>query len=1062
MATSNRVFVSPGVYTSEFELSFIAQSVGVTTLGIAGETLKGPAFEPIFIKNYEEFINYFGDTSPEKFVNTQIPKYEAAYIAKAYLQQSNQLFVTRILGLSGYDAGPSWSITTVGGLNTSSINWVTNSVGGTAPPSTSTDFTVPSVTFTAYTSSTYTTVILGSTLSGIPINFNSVLTYNNTTYTITESMQLFIQNAVNSIYGSSTPATSHAVFYGPAVFLPASYPNSVIYLSGQTMNAATVDLTSPLNQPWYNSLFTYSSGSYSGVSFMGSIGSVTTTATPNEITGVMSFSYFQLSGATAAGWDDIVVATIRSRGVSDYTITDGGPVYEVNTLANLTMFCNNLSSNPYEPFVINGTATTAGAFSLDVSMLPTDSKYLPRVLGVSNFDKNKDEVPVFVEEIYPNLIEYGINYGYIQGFNCSFIDLLGARGQFASTGNNPGPSIGWYLDKYQTPESPWLVSQLQGNKVTRLFKFISISDGNAANTEIKLSILNISYTNNTFDIAVRDFNDTDANPIVLEKFTNCNMDPDSPGYVGKKVGTANGEYGLNSRFIMLEINYTADKLLLPCGFEGYVVRNYDTATPPFPIYKTKYNYPGEPLYGSVISLGDKVRRTYLGFSDGALAGRPGIDGDLLQYKGKKYEALCVTNPSSWDYQTKGFHLDSGATVCLIGPDFSTSGQTAFEVGPGDITTEPTSQTNPYYFTYARKFTLVMQGGFDGWNVYDEHRTNNDEFQIGRPYYLNSACPSPRFPTSAGSSFKQVTIDANTVDWSSSDYYAYLLGIRTFNNPAAVNINVLATPGIDYLNHWALCTNTIDMIENDRADSIYIMTSPDWEMYTANSTDFANFINPDDIVTILEDTEIDSNYTATYYPWVLIRDSVNNTQIYLPPTGEVCRNLALTDNIAFPWFATAGYTRGIVNSVKARKKLTQDDRDELYTGRINPIATFADVGTVIWGNKTLQITEGALNRVNVRRLLLQARKLISAVAIRLLFEQNDQKVRQDFLSAVNPILDAIRRDRGLYDFRVTVSNDPEDFDKQQLVGKIYIKPTKALEFIDIQFYITPQGASFENI
>ena len=205
-----------------------------------------------------------------------------------------------------------------------------------------------------------------------------------------------------------------------------------------------------------------------------------------------------------------------------------------------------------------------------------------------------------------------------------------------------------------------------------------------------------------------------------------------------------------------------------------------------------------------------------------------------------------------------------------------------------------------------------------------------------------------------------------------------------------------------------------------------------------------------------------NYTSTYYPWVLTKDTDNNTQLYLPPTAEVVRNIALTDNISFPWFAAAGYTRGIVNSIKARKKLTQEDRDVLDNGRINPIATFSDVGTVIWGNKTLQVKDSALNRMNVRRLLLQARKLISAVSVRLLFEQNDDKVRQDFLNAVNPILDSIRRDRGLYDFRVEVSSDSADLDRNQMTGKVYIKPSSSLEFIDITFYITPSGASFDNI
>jgi phage tail sheath protein FI len=223
-----------------------------------------------------------------------------------------------------------------------------------------------------------------------------------------------------------------------------------------------------------------------------------------------------------------------------------------------------------------------------------------------------------------------------------------------------------------------------------------------------------------------------------------------------------------------------------------------------------------------------------------------------------------------------------------------------------------------------------------------------------------------------------------------------------------------------------------------------------------------YIYPQESIVSLEETNIDSNYTATYYPWILVRDTTHNTQVYIPPTGEVCRNLALTDNVAFPWFASAGYSRGLVNSVKARLKLTQDERDILYQGRINPIATFSDVNTVIWGNKTLQVRESALNRLNVRRLLLQARKLISAVAVRLLFEQNDQIVRQQFLDTVNPILDAIRRDRGLTDFRVTVSSDPEDIDRNTMSGKIYIKPTRSLEFISLEFVITPTGASFEDI
>jgi phage tail sheath protein FI len=359
--------------------------------------------------------------------------------------------------------------------------------------------------------------------------------------------------------------------------------------------------------------------------------------------------------------------------------------------------------------------------------------------------------------------------------------------------------------------------------------------------------------------------------------------------------------------------------------------------------------------------------------------------------------------------------------------------------------------------------VCFAGGFDGWDIYREFRTNQDRFQLGSSGYLSGAYPSSRYPTATGDGiFKRIVVQNNTQDFANTDYYAYLLGILTFANPEATNINVFATSSIDYVNNSNLVEEAIDMVQYSRADSVYIATTPDYNMYTPDSTNPQDIIYSQEAVDNLDNTGIDSNYTATYYPWILTRDTVNNTQIYLPPTGEVCRNLALTDNISFPWFASAGYTRGLVNSIKARQKLTQTDRDTLYQGRINPIATFSDVGTVIWGNKTLQVADTALNRLNVRRLLLQARKLISAVAVRLLFEQNDQVVRQQFLDSVNPILDSIRRDRGLYDFRVTVSSSPEDLDRNTLTGKIYLKPTKALEFIDIEFFITPTGASFENI
>ena len=1066
MATqvNQKVYVSPGVYTSETDLSFVAQSVGVTTLGLVGETIKGPAFEPIFITNYDEFQAYFGGTEPTKFVNTQIPKYEAAYIAKSYLQQSNQLFVTRILGLSGYDAGPSWSIKTIANVDPLTIG---------LNPASATTWTA---SFTGTSTGNTVTFVGGGLPSPVLANFNTQYRLSDGS---TSSLALDFNSNLDNIMDTPSLSANTTVVYGAIpesnfYDLTGEYSNVINEYGCDTVNLATNDLSSDLNDPWYYANFDITSGNaYSGYSFFYYVSSLTS-GSSSTFSGTISGSVFTYSGTAYSEYNNMVVATLRSRGISLYTNSvdsdQHGPVYEVNALSALTLNCSGqysgITQSPYETFLISGVTKDNDNFSFETSMSAASSKYITKVLGVDNFGKSRNEVPVFVEEVYPSTLNYAYNQGYIRGLNCDLISLPGARSQDPS-------SIAYNVTQYKAPQTPYLVSELRGNKVYNLFRFISISDGNSANTEVKVSIANLSFNNMTFDVLVRNFFDTDANPVVIEKFTNCNMDPLSNNFVAKKIGSSDGEYALISRYIMVEMADEAPIDAIPCGFYGYTQREYSSVLnpSPVPIFKTKYYFPGEVIYNppfgastnTTESAGDIVRRSYLGFSS-----QFGVDDAFLQYKGTQNPINWVVSPlpvpgEQWNYLSKGFHMDSGATVVTISNSFQTSGQTAFECGVANFSSDPETQENPYYFIYSRKYTICFAGGFDGWDIYREHRTNQDRFQLGSSGFLAGASASQRYPNATGNGlFKRIVVQNNIQDFANTDYYAYLLGILTFANPESTNINVFATSSIDYVNNSNLVEEAIDMVQFSRADSVYIATTPDYQMFTPDATNSLDIIYSQEAVDNLDNTGIDSNYTATYYPWILTRDTVNNTQIYLPPTGEVCRNLALTDNIAFPWFASAGYTRGLVNSIKARVKLTQEDRDTLYQGRINPIATFADVGTVIWGNKTLQVADTALNRLNVRRLLLQARKLISAVAVRLLFEQNDQIVRQQFLDSVNPILDSIRRDRGLYDFRVTVSSTPEDLDRNTLTGKIYLKPTKALEFIDIEFFITPTGASFENI
>jgi hypothetical protein len=1060
MATSNKVFVSPGVYTSERDLSFVAQSVGVTTLGIVGETLTGPAFEPIFVANYDEFTALFGGTNPTKFVNTQIPKYEAAYIAKAYLSQSNQLFVTRVLGLSGYDAGPSWSITMQANLDPTTVSASTQSTW--------------SVSFTG---STGGTVTFGAFPSPISTYIGDTVTlFNGSSTTMSGQLASFIVSACTTNSLSASTMGQWGIMSASTFnsYTGAGYTGVTNFLGTSGTTTANADYTASTMDTWYYAAFDPQSGNnYDGISFNSVIGSnFGPTATPGSFSGTVSGTVLNFVATAYTDYNNVVIATLRSRGLN--SDSSGGPVYTVSGMSQVIMDTttgsySDVLENPYASFAISGVTNEGQNFNFETSFSTSDPDYISKVFGMTNFGKPRIEVPLFLEETFYNLMNWSYRKGYVRGLNSTLISLPSARED-----NGTNSSIGWYLEQYQTPATPFVVSELRGNTVYRLFRFVLISDGNSANQLVKMSIANMSFNNMTFDIIVRDFYDTDANPIVLEKFTNCTMDPGSNSFVAKKIGTSNGEFELKSTFIMVEMDEDAPIDSLPCGFEGFNFREYQGANSPFVIFKTEYNYPGQQIWNppfgtstgtdnTTLSSGDNVRKTYLGISNTV-----GIDYDFFQYKGKQNPTnlCCATDSAPWNYITPGFHMDSGATAVTIANIYVTSGQTAFECGSASFQSDPTNQSNPYYRTFARKFSLVAQGGFDGWDIYREYRSNTDTFMLGQPGYLKGASPlqSASYPNATGwGAFKQITIGDNTQDYGNTDYYAYLVGQQTFANPEAVNINVFVTPGIDYVNNSNLVEQAIDMIESDRADSLYVCTTPDYDMYAPTTSNFqADFIYPQEAVDNLEESNIDSNYTATYYPWILVRDGVNNTQVYIPPTSEVVRNLALTDNIAFPWFATAGYTRGLVNAVKARVKLTQEARDTLYEGRINPIATFSDVGTVIWGNKTLQIRQSALDRINVRRLLLQSRKLISAVAVRLLFEQNDEQVRQDFLDSVNPILDSIRRDRGLVDFRVTVSNSPEDIDANQLVGKIYLKPTRALEFIDIEFLITPTGASFEDI
>ena len=595
-------------------------------------------------------------------------------------------------------------------------------------------------------------------------------------------------------------------------------------------------------------------------------------------------------------------------------------------------------------------------------------------------------------------------------------------------------------------------------EVNKLFRFHTITDGNNANYEVKVSIENIRPDEGVFDVVVRRIDDADEQIMPLERFGRCSMIPGDSNYIAYKIGSFDGVYESKSKYITVEVNETtAAKMSVPAGFLGYPIPQYSGLT--IDGSRNSVEFP-TLKYNRFFDPDIKNRKQYFGLSSWI-----GVDIDNFTFKGNK---AYIDNPK---FMTRGFHLDSrldkengGISAYTVdgesGYEFdcvSTNSRTATLTEPPIIGTEDDMYGSIYEYVNLRKFTVYFYGGFDGWDDYRDQRTNTDGYKMSqyRGFINQGSGEGYSFNRIKDPSLLQLNQNGITSDW-----YAYLSGIRQFANPEATDINVFATPGIDYVNNKLLVEEAIEMVEEERADSIYVVTTPDKPSGAGDYVD--EMYTPDEAVGNLEDSEIDSNYTCTYYPWVKYLDQDNNQYIYLPATKDVVRNFAQTDNTAYPWFAPAGISRGNVDCVRAHFITKLADEDVLYDGRINPIKTFAQDGPKIWGQKNLQINESQLNRIAVRRLLLRMRKLIAISCIGLIFEPNDATVKQSFLSTVTPIMDSIRSNRGISDYRIEINDTIETRERRELPVKIYFKPYNALEYITIDFILTPEGVNFEDI
>jgi len=693
----------------------------------------------------------------------------------------------------------------------------------------------------------------------------------------------------------------------------------------------------------------------------------------------------------------------------------GNNVFESSTIAN----------GPSGSFVI----TVSGSFATQT--VPGYSAYLSGngtpVSASIDSTKNNYITKIFGKS--PKSVDYPV---YVQYENSSATSLFNNLGdvtiELAKLSNYE------FLTDYSTAATPWVTSQKIGITAKDLFKFHTISHGTSVNYEVKVGIRDVRTSTETadpngygtFTVEVRRVNtvnianspyssqDTDQAPDIIETYLNVNLDPDSPNYIARRIGdryqtvtdagniVINGDYLNASKYIRVQVT---DAVANKTNDKTLIPFGFRASNSPMPMASGSLNLTAATYKTSQVQTSYNANN-YLGFDFTAT--------NNLNYLAPTPSSGSVTG-SNADFYLGDVNQDAQAAFPSLTAPYSGSIETALTSGSSYFTSVIATST--------RKFILPFQGGFDG--------------------------TRPNLPKFSGTNITNTNtfgFDCSTT--TSTGTKAYNKAFTLLSNTDYYDMNMLITPGILQSKHSAVTSLARNLVTN-RQDAFYVMDS--------------NALSDSIPTVVTEVTTIDNNYTATYWPWVKIVNPSNNVPLWVPPSVVVPGALSFNDSVAAPWYAPAGLNRGGLTSViDTYQNLSQADRNTLYEARINPIANFPNDGVVIWGQKTLQARPSALDRVNVRRLLITVKKFIASSTRYLVFEQNVVATRDRFTQIVNPYLESVRAQQGLYAFRVVMdstNNTPDLIDQNILYGQIFLQPTRTAEFIILDFNIQPTGASF---
>jgi len=772
--------------------------------------------------------------------------------------------------------------------------------------------------------------------------------------------------------------------------------------------------------------------------------------------------------------------------------------------------------------ILNGHKPTAAYPSaLTASFDPQSSNYFPNVF-------NTDPQAIQTAGHYLH-----VNYDVFS----TYATPVGTANPYLTTAGQAGTDIAFLLptkaerntgkadranaesfsDRFRTAVSPTFISQKFGGVNQPLFRVHSLDDGAGGNSVYKLTIENLRRSQSdknrygTFDLLVRKFDDNDREPVVLERYSSLNLDPNSERFISRIIGdqrlfydfdkraggqklTLSGKFANNSNYIRVEVEADVetgitDPTALPFGFRGPQKLNIDNAqalhaptvvdtagaalldssnvavqsviAPPLPMRRSlavgvtpkkrvvsALNW-GVQFEADDYSVEPNKNSKLVGSSRSWTKYFPDFDQDSLSlvsarkgsaaadsYNNNKFtleniQVLTASsgNPDSAEWAAASYRRNAVLDLSIKDVDGNSAGlRTRFLNAQGDL---DLGSVRRYL-----KYNVHVAGGFDGVEIFDKEKAALSDVAVMRE---------------VSDSEKQGGKDGATAA-------TYMRAIDVLAERSDVDIQLLAIPGI----RQSLVTDrAIDAVE-ERFDAMYIMDAIVYDTENTVVTGSMQKVSVTNTVQRFNNRVLDTSFAAAYFPDVILSDPSTGQNIQVPPSVPVLGAFSLNDQLAHPWFAPAGFTRGaMANVAETQVKLNRDNLDSLYDVDINPITSFPHTeGVVVFGQKTLLRTQSSLDRVNVRRLLIELRRRVRRVANSFIFEPNREATLARFSARVNPILRQIQQQQGVDRFLVkidTTTTTQTDVENNTLRGKIFLQPTRSVEFISLDFVITNAGA-----